>query len=222
MQEPSPDGIVAGRFVKHQVKSNQGPRVRQVLQVSQDLVHYSTWKFGRSLVEQCVNGNAGASSQGVGRSKNYVQWTEWEALHRALSHSQPIGLVQSAYIASLMRGDDTAIVAHQHRLLEERQNAAAQLGMHMYGFRVILKNIFATEDLDTVINQLVFRSQGNLQQFVDDRDLFIRVVGEIMAEFNLQQPPYTQSPQESRTQRPEMMQTPNGYVFLGASAHWTT
>ena len=143
--------------------------------------------------------NDGASSQGVGRSKNYVQWTEWEALHRALPHSQPIGLVQSAYIASLMRGDDTMLVAHQHRLLEERQNAAAQLGMHMYGFRVILKNTFATEDLDTVINQLVFRSQGNLQQFVDDRDLFIRVVGEHMAEFNLQQPPCTQSPQDTTT-----------------------
>ena len=71
--------------------------------------------------------------------------------------------------AGLMRGDDTTLVAHQHRLLEARQNAAAQLGMHMYGFRVILKNTFATDDRDTVINQLVFRSQGHLQQFVEDR-----------------------------------------------------
>ena len=68
------------------------------------------------------------------------------------------------------KGDDTRLVAHQHKLLEERQNAAAQFGMHMYGFRIILKNTFATDDLDTVINQLVFRSQGHLQQFVDDRD----------------------------------------------------
>ena len=43
-------------------------------------------------------------------------------------------------------------------------------------------------DLDTVINQLVFRGHGDLEQFVDDRDLFIRVVGEIMTEFNMQQP----------------------------------
>ena len=57
-----------------------------------------------------------------------------------------------------MRGDDTA---HQNRLL---------LGMHMYSFGVIVRNTFATEDLDTVINQLVFRSQGQLQQFVDNRD----------------------------------------------------
>ena len=38
--------------------------------------------------------------------------------------------------------------------------------------RVILKNTFAPGDLDTVINQLVFQSQGNLGQFVDNRDLF--------------------------------------------------
>ena len=57
----------------------------------------------------------------------------------------------------------------------------------MYGFRVVLKDTFAPGDLDTVINQLVFRSQGDLEQFVDNRDLFVRVVGEIMTEFNMQQ-----------------------------------
>ena len=158
--------------------------------------------------------NDAARSQGVVRSKTYIQWSEWETLYRSLPHSQPIGLVQSAYIASLMRGDDTKLVAHQHRLLEERQNAAAQLGMHMYGFRVILKNTFATEDLDTVINQLVFRSQGDLQQFVDNRDLFIRAVGEIMAEFNFQQPPYTQAPQDSGTQRPEDDDADNKWIRI--------
>ena len=60
--------------------------------------------------------------------------------------------------------------------------------MHMYGFRVVLEDTFAPGDLDTVINQLVFRGQGDLEQFVDDRDLFVRVVGEIMTEFNTQQP----------------------------------
>ena len=45
----------------------------------------------------------------------------------------------------------------------------------MYGFRVVLKDTFAPGDLDTVINQLVFRGQGDLEQFVDDRDLFVRV-----------------------------------------------
>ena len=58
----------------------------------------------------------------------------------------------------------------------------------MYGFQIILRNTFAPGDLDTVINQLVFRGQEELKQFVDDRDLFIRVVGEIMTEFNMQQP----------------------------------
>ena len=58
----------------------------------------------------------------------------------------------------------------------------------MYGFRVILRNTFAPGDLDTVINQLVFQGQGDLEQFVDDCDLFIRVVGEIITEFNMQQP----------------------------------
>ena len=118
---------------------------------------------------------------------------------RSLPHSQPVGLVQSAYVACLMRGDNTKLVSHQHRILYERQNAAAQLGMHMHGFRVILKNTFAPGDLDTVINQLVFRCHGNLQQFVDDRDLFIRVVGEIMTEFNMQQPPSAHAPQDSGT-----------------------
>ena len=58
----------------------------------------------------------------------------------------------------------------------------------MYGFRVVLKDTFAPGDLDTVINQLVFRGHRDLEQFVDDRDLFVRVVGEIMEEFNMQQP----------------------------------
>ena len=110
-------------------------------------------------------------------------------MFRALPHSQPIGLVQSAYVTCLLRGDSTKLVQHQHRILYERQNAAAALGMHMYGFRVILKDTFAPGDLDAVINQLVFRSHGYLEQFVEDRDLFVRVVGEIMTEFNMQQPP---------------------------------
>ena len=70
----------------------------------------------------------------------------------------------------------------------ERQNAAASLGMPLYGFRVVLKDTFAPGDLDTVINQLVYRGHRDLEQFVDDRDLFVRVVGEIMDEFNMQQP----------------------------------
>ena len=85
---------------------------------------------------------------------------ERATIHRSVPHSQPIGIVQSPYIACLMQGDDTKMVPHQHRLLFERQSAAAQLGMHMYSFCVILKNTFATENLDTVINQLVFRSQS--------------------------------------------------------------
>ena len=135
------------------------------------------------------NGNAGAQTQGVGRSRRQITWPEWCEMYRTLPHSQPIGLVQSAYVTSLLRGDSTKLVQHQHIVLYERQNAAASLGMHMYGFRVVLKDTFAPGDLDTVINQLVFRGHGDLEQFVDDRDLFVRVVGEIMAEFNMQQPP---------------------------------
>ena len=40
----------------------------------------------------------------------------------------------------------------------------------------MLKDTFAPGDLDTVINQLVFRGHGDLEQFVDDPDLFVRVV----------------------------------------------
>ena len=147
--------------------------------------------------------NQDARDQGVGRSKSYIYRHDREALFRDLTQSQPIGLTRSDYVACPMRGDDAKLVARQHRLLEERQHAAAQLGMHMYGFRVILKNTFATDDLDTVINQLVFRSQGQLQQFVDDRDLFIRVVGEIIDEFQLRQPTPAPSPRDSRTRRPQ-------------------
>ena len=84
----------------------------------------------------------------------------------------------------------------------------------MYGFRVILKNTFATEDLNTVINQLVFRSQGDLEQFVEDRNLFIRVVGEVMTEFNLQQPSSSQAPQDSRTLRPENNEGDNKWIRI--------
>ena len=134
------------------------------------------------------NWNAGAHTQGVGRSRRQITWPEWYDMYRTLPHSQPIGLVQSAYVTSLLRGDSTKLVQHQHIVLYERQNAAASLGMHLYGFRVVLKDTFAPGDLDTVINQLVFRGHGDLEQFVDDRDLFVRVVGEIMEEFNMQQP----------------------------------
>ena len=137
------------------------------------------------------NWDAGAHTQGVGRSRRLITWPEWYDVYRTLPHSQPIGLVQSAYVTSLLRGDCTNLVQHQHIVLYERQNAAASLGMHMYGFRVVLKDTFAPGDLDTVINQLVFRGHGDLEQFVDDRDLFVRVVGEIMDEFNMQQPTET-------------------------------
>ena len=76
------------------------------------------------------------------------------------------------HVTCLLRGDSTKLVQQQHRVLYERQNAAASLGMHMYGFRVVLKDTFVPGDLDTVINQLVFRGQADLEQFVDDRDLF--------------------------------------------------
>ena len=105
-------------------------------------------------------GMAGAHTQGVGRPRRQITWPEWYDMYRTLPHSQPIGLVQSAYVTSLLRGDSTKLVQHQHIVLYERQNAAASLGMHMYGFRVVLKDTFAPGDLDTVINQLVFRGHG--------------------------------------------------------------
>ena len=50
--------------------------------------------------------NDGTRSQEVMRSRTYIEWSE---LHRSLPQSQPIGLVQSAYIACLLRSDDTKI-----------------------------------------------------------------------------------------------------------------
>ena len=113
-----------------------------------------------------------------------------------------------------MRGADTSLVARQHGLLEARQSAAAQLGMHMYGFRVILKNTFAADGLDTVIDQLVYRSQGQLQQFIDNRDLFIRVVGEIIEEFQLRQPTPPSSPRGSGLPGPENNGTDKKWIRI--------
>ena len=160
-----------------------------------DIAMESYWPVHQNRLRE--KWDEGARTQGVWRSGRTIAWSEWQAMFRSLPNSRPIGLVQSAYVTCLMRGDDTKLVPHQHRILYERQNAAAQLGMHMYSFRVILKNTFAPGDLDTVINQLVFRSQGDLEQFVEDRDLFVRVVGEIMTEFNMQQPPSAHASHET-------------------------
>ena len=127
----------------------------------------STWPVRQHRLRQ--KWENGTRQQEVARSEVPILWLEWQEMFRSLPHSRPIGLVQSAYVAYLLRGDDTRLVPHQHRILYEQQNAAAQLGMHMYGFRVILRNTFAP-----VINQLVFQGQGDLEQFVDDCDLFIR------------------------------------------------
>ena len=51
------------------------------------------------------NWNAGAQTQGVGRSRRQITWPEWYEMYRTLPHSQPIGLVQSAYVTSLLRGE---------------------------------------------------------------------------------------------------------------------
>ena len=91
----------------------------------------------------------------------------------------------------------------------------------MYGFRVILKNTFAPGDLDTVINQLVFRSQGNLEQFVDDQDLFIRVVEEIMTEFNMQQPPSAHAPHKDESMLDRLTRISGGIMTCkGCRVGW--
>ena len=57
--------------------------------------------------------NDGTRLQKVARLRScYIAWSEWQELHRSLPHRQPIGLVQSAYVACFMRGDDTKLVAH--------------------------------------------------------------------------------------------------------------
>ena len=92
---------------------------------------------------------AGNRTQGVWRSERIITWSEWNEMFQSLPHSRPIRLVQSAYVKCLLRGDSTKLVQQQHRILYERQNEAAQLAMHMYGFRVILKDTFAPGDLDS-------------------------------------------------------------------------
>ena len=66
------------------------------------------------------NWNAGAHTQGVGRSRRQITWPEWCDMYRTLPHSQPIGLVQSAYVTSLLRGDCTKLVQHQYIVLQWR------------------------------------------------------------------------------------------------------
>ena len=46
----------------------------------------------------------GARTQGVWRSERIITWPEWYEMFRALPHSQPIGLVQSAYVTCLLQG----------------------------------------------------------------------------------------------------------------------
>ena len=69
--------------------------------------------------------NTSARTQGTWRSGRLITWPEWYEMFRTLPHSQPRGLVQSAYVTCLLRGDSTKLVQHQHRVLYERQNAAA-------------------------------------------------------------------------------------------------
>ena len=74
---------------------------------------------------------AGAQDQGTWRLRRKITWPEWHEMYRTLPHSQPIGLVQSAYVTCLLRGNSTKLVQQQHRVLYERQNAAASLGMYV-------------------------------------------------------------------------------------------
>ena len=89
------------------------------------------------------------------------------------------------FIESLLNGIDAKLAARQSPLLESRQNAAASLGMHMYAFRVLLADAFASEDMDFLVHQLIYRSRGKLEVFADDRDLLMRAFGEIIQEFDL-------------------------------------
>ena len=137
--------------------------------------------------------NEGSSGQGVGRSHHYIAGQNWNDMRVDLQHSNPVRLHQSDYVAILTRREDTRQAARQHRLLEETQNSAARLGVHTYGFRVILKDIIAAEDLDRALTLLTERSQGQLEQFVENRDLFLRVVEKTIDELELR-PPTPRSP----------------------------
>ena len=90
----------------------------------------STWPVRQHRLRQKWENRT--REQEVARSGVPISWSEWQEMFRTLPHSRPIGLVQSAYVACLRRGDDTRLVPHQHRVLYERQNAAAQLEMHIW------------------------------------------------------------------------------------------
>ena len=132
--------------------------------------------------------NDGSSGQGVGRAQQFITGQDWNNMFVDLQHTNPIRLHQSDYVAILMRGEDTRHSARQHRVLEARQNSASRLGVHMYGFRVILTDIIAAEDIDRALTLLIERSQGQLEQFIENRELFLRVVGEIIDGLELRPP----------------------------------
>ena len=91
-----------------------------------DIAMESTWPVRQNRLRE--KWEKGSRTQEVTRSGIRITRFEWQTMFRSLTHSRPIGLVQSAYVACLMRGDNTKLVSHLHRILYERQNAAAQLG----------------------------------------------------------------------------------------------
>ena len=48
-------------------------------------------------------------------------------------HSQPVGLVQSAYVACLMRGDDTRLASHQHQRTAKCSSATGNAHVRISG-----------------------------------------------------------------------------------------
>ena len=73
-----------------------------------DIAMESTWPVRQNRLRE--KWDAGSRTQGVTRSGRYIAWSEWQTMFRSLPHSRPIGLVQSAYVACLMRGDNTKLV----------------------------------------------------------------------------------------------------------------
>ena len=96
-----------------------------------DIAMESTWPVRQNRLRE--KWEEGSRTQGVTRSGIRITWSEWQTMFRSLTHSRPIGLVQSAYVACLMRGDNTKFsVAPASNIVRTTKCSSATGNAHVW------------------------------------------------------------------------------------------
>ena len=65
-------------------------------------------------------------------------------------------------------------------MLQTRQNRAAELSLHVQALQSFLEGLLETSDIDVVLKQLLSRSDGHLEQYIDNRQLLLQTVEHIL------------------------------------------